>query len=129
MESITIFLRDFGYFNAGAICGGMVIFLFAVLAFSGPMYWQQQDIKRLKNQKKSLNDRIDELEKVSDLAYKLKTNADKDAYQERQRSQLLERANEDLQSTINQLQAKNLKLYVEVDALKAQSFPVKQKIA
>ena len=130
MESITIFLRDFGYFNAGALVGGAIIFLFACLAFSGPLWMQQKDINRLNEDKKAANKKIDYLENEIETADKMKMTALANMHAEEKRAALLEAANQELQGEINDLLERYNKIYVELDALKAQYFQKKtEKVA
>lgn len=122
MESITIFLRDFGYFNIGALVGGLIVGALVMLAFSGPLYWQIKDIARYKKQLDDKDGRIKVLECINKFAQKNKLHAQQEMFAETERANLLEKANENLQTEIGELKAKNLKLYIELDALKAHSF-------
>ncbi len=102
MESITIFLRDFSYFNAGALVGAACMLLLAAIAFAGPLYWQQQDINRLEEDKKAAMNEIDVFEGKNN---ELKKEFDA----EKERCHNLEVANEQLEERYN-------KIYVECDS-------------
>lgn len=119
MESILHFLDTATNFTLGAIAGAATVFFTAVLAYSGIIFMQQKDLKRLKKQNENL-------EEENKLLNDMIVDAHKENLENQEYLKRLKEINNGLSVRTNRLEAEVNKMYVEVDALKAQYFPAAQ---